>query len=81
MAQKFSLKLQKKPLDLQKITWSDHKHHDTAKLLVCVAPNSSIIFTSKAYAKSPSYKKLTNRSENLDLVPMCSRITLTRVLN
>ena len=63
-----------KNLDLQKITWSDYKHHNTAKLLVCVAPNSSIIFISKAYGGSISDKELTNRSEYLDLVPMYSRI-------
>ena len=69
-----------KNLDLQKITWSDYKHHNTAKLLVCVAPNSSIIFISKAYGGSISDKEHTNRSEYLDLVPMYSRIMLTRGL-
>ena len=63
-----------KNLDLQKITWSDYKHHNTAKLLVCVAPNSSIIFISKVYGGSISNKELTIRSEYLDLVSMYSRI-------
>ena len=67
-----------KNLDLQKITWSDYKHHNTAKLLVCVAPNSSIIFISKAYGGSISDKELTNRSEYLDLVPMYSRIMFAK---
>ena len=70
-----------KNLYLQKITWSDYKHHNTAKLLVCEAPNSCIIFISKAYGGSISDKELTNRSECLDLVPMYSRIILTRDLN
>ena len=39
--------------------------------MVCVAPNSSIIFISKAYGGSISDKELTNRSEYL--VPVCSR--------
>ena len=63
-----------KNLDLQKITWTDYKHHNTAKLLVCVAPNFSIIFISKAYGGSISDKELTNRSGYLDLVPVYSRI-------
>ena len=62
-----------KNVNLQK-TWSDYKHHNTAKLLVCVAPNSSIIFISKGYGGSISDKKLTSRSEYLDLVPIYSRI-------
>ena len=63
---------------MQQITWSDYKHHNTAKLLVCVAPNSSIIFISKAYGGSISDKELTNRSEYLDLVPMYSRIMFAK---
>ena len=42
--------------------------------MICVAPNSSIIFISKAYGGSISDKELTNRSEYLDLVPMYTRI-------
>ena len=67
-----------KNLDLQQITWSAYKHHNTAKLLVCVAPSSSITFISKAYGGSISDKKLTNRSEYLDLVPMYSRIMFAK---
>ena len=63
-----------KNLDLQKITWSDYKHHNTLKLLVSVAPNSSIMFISKAYGGSISDKEITNRSEYLDHVPSYSRI-------
>ena len=51
-----------KNLDLQKITWTDCKHHNKAKLLVCVAPNSSIIFILKAYGGSISDKELTIRT-------------------
>ena len=29
-----------KNIDLQRITWSDYKHHNTLKALVCIAPNS-----------------------------------------
>ena len=34
----------------QRLTWSNYKHHNTMKILVAVAPNSSIIFVSKAYS-------------------------------
>ena len=67
-----------KNLDLQKITWSDYKHHNAAKLLVCVAPNSSITFISKAYGGSVSDTELTNRSVYFDLVPMYSEIVFDK---
>ena len=59
---------------MQKITWSNYKHHNTAKLLVCVAPNCGILFVPKSYGGFISDKQFTNRSEYLDLVPMYSRI-------
>ena len=58
---------------MQKITWSNYKHHNTAKLLVCVAPNCSILFVPKN-CKYLKIIKIANRSEYLDLVPMYSRI-------
>ena len=63
-----------KNLDLQRVTWSDYKHHNTLKALVCVAPNSSIIFKSRAYGGSISDKEITVRSGYLDKVPKYSRI-------
>ena len=32
-----------KNLELQSATWSDYKHHNTLKFLVCVAPNSATV--------------------------------------
>ena len=52
----------------QKQTWSQYKHHNTMKILVAVAANSSIIFTSKAYSGSISDKRITNDCGYLDLV-------------
>ena len=34
----------------QRLTGSNYKHHNKMKILVAVAPNSSIIFVSKAYS-------------------------------
>ena len=38
-----------KNLELQSATWSEYKHHNTLKFLVCVSPNSTLTFVSKAY--------------------------------
>ena len=56
----------------QRLTWSNYKHHNTMKILVAVAPNSSIIFVSKAYSGSISDKSVTNRCNYLDRIdPYC----------
>lgn len=59
-------------MDLQRITWTDYKL--TLKVLVRVAPNSSVVFVSKPYGGSISDKEITNRSGYLDLVPIYSQI-------
>lgn len=69
----FFIQTPKNP-DLQKLTWSDYKHHNTLKVLVCIAPNSMITFISKAYGGSISDKELTIRSEFLDYVPPYTQI-------
>ena len=51
-------------------SWSDHKHHNTVKLLVACAPNSKIIFVSKAYLGRISDKAITLDSGFLNMVPM-----------
>ncbi|KAL5008430.1 hypothetical protein ScPMuIL_014011 [Solemya velum] len=58
-----------KDLYLQSATWSDYKHHNTLKFLVCVAPNSSIIFVYKANMGRISDKALTMDCGYLDKVP------------
>ena len=45
--------------DLQASTWSTYKHHNTLKYLVGVAPNSSIVYVSKAYTGRISDKEIT----------------------
>ena len=36
-------------LELQSATWSEYKHHNTIKFLVCVGPNRSINYISEFY--------------------------------
>ena len=67
--------------DSQRITWSDYKHHNTFKVLICVAPNSSIVFASKAYGGSISDKKITLLSEYLDMVPPYSQLMFDKGFN
>jgi hypothetical protein len=52
---------------LQASTWSDYKHHNTAKFLVACAPNSMITFVSDVYGGRASDKAITNVSGILDL--------------
>lgn len=70
-----------KNLDLQRSTWSQYKHHNTLKILVCIAPNSSIIFLSKAYGGAISDKEVTNKCGYLDLVPSYSQIMYDKGFN
>ena len=71
----FFIQTPKNP-DLQK-----HKHHNTLKVLVCVAPNSMITFLSKAYVGSVSDKEITNRSKFLDFVPPYTQIMYDKGFN
>ena len=48
-----------KNLEVQSATWSEYKHHNTLKFLVCVAPNSAITFVSKGYTGRISDKEIT----------------------
>ena len=50
----------------QRQTWSNYKHHNTMKILIAVAANSTIIFVSKAFGGSISDKELTSQSKFLD---------------
>ena len=70
-----------KILDLQRSTWSQYKHHNTLKILVCIAPNSAVIFVSKAFGGTTSDKELTNKSGYLDYVPPYSQIMYDKGFN
>ena len=70
-----------KDLLLQSATWSDYKHHNTLKLLVACAPNSAIVFISKAYLGRISDKALTLNSGYLDHIPMHSMVMADKGFN
>ena len=62
-----------KSLELQSATWSEYKHNNTVKFLVCVVPNSFVIYISEGYAGRISDKALTKGSVFLDEIPpFCS---------
>ena len=65
-------KMYLKNLELQSATWSEYKHHNALKFLVCVAPNSAITFVSKAYTGRISDKEITLKSGFLGMLPMYS---------
>ena len=47
-------------LQLQSFTWSNYKHHNTAKLLIACTPNGAISYISSLYVGSISYVELTH---------------------
>ena len=65
----------------QKMTWSNYKHHNTAKLLVAIMPNSMITFVSRCYPGSISDKKITKDTEYLGTVPMHSLVMADKGFN
>lgn len=76
----FFIQTPKQP-DLQKLTWSDYKHHNTLKVLDCVAPNSLIQFISKAYGGSASEKQIIKECCFLDQVPTYGHIMYDKGFN
>lgn len=55
-------------LELQALTWSDYKKHNTIKFLVAIAPNGMITFISKAWGGRASDVHITRESGFLDLL-------------
>ena len=64
---------------LQNLTWSSYKHHNPAKLLIAVTPNSQISFISEMYGGKPSDKEITLDSGLLDLPDTNDMILLIKV--
>lgn len=55
-------------LELQAITWSDYKQHNTVKVLIGIAPNGAISFLSKYYRGRMSDRQIVRESSFLDLI-------------
>ena len=72
-----------KDLKLQNLPWSQYKHHNTANVLIGVAPNSAIKLLSSAYGGRLSDKQITLDSGILDKYDMIQLIrgsALTRIV-
>ena len=54
--------------ELQQMTYSNYKHHNTFKSLIGISPGGAIIFVSKLFPGSISDKQLTERSGLLQLI-------------
>ena len=63
---------------MQAMIWSDYIHHNTLKFLVCVAPNSSIVYISDLWLGRISDKKLTNLCGYLDTLEPYSEIMVDK---
>ncbi|XP_062568373.1 uncharacterized protein LOC134230560 [Saccostrea cucullata] len=55
-------------LELQALTWSDYKQHNTVKVLIGIAPNGAISFLSKCYGGRMSDRQIVRESSFLDLI-------------
>lgn len=63
-----------KSLELQKLTWSEYKHHNTVKFLIGCLPNSNVSFLSCSYPGTISDKRIVKESNFLDTCPKYSYI-------
>ena len=55
-------------LQLQSSTWSNYKHHNTAKFLIGCTPNGAVSFVSSLYVGSISDVELTKKSGLLQVL-------------
>ena len=54
--------------ELQKMTFSSYKNHNTYKALIGISPSGAITFISKLFSGSTSDKELTQQSGILELL-------------
>ena len=55
-------------LEIQSLTWSDYKKHNTVKYLIAIAPNGMISFLSHGWGGRTSDKHIVNESGFLHLL-------------
>lgn len=55
-------------LEMQTQTWSDYKHHNTAKFLISITPSGLINFVSKCWGGRASDKFITSSSGFYDII-------------
>ena len=65
-------------MDCQSGTWSDYKHHNTAKVLLAILPNGLITFISKSYMGRLTDDFVTVDSGYLATLPPGSQIMADR---
>ena len=66
---------------LQRLTWSNYKHHNTLKVLVVIAPSSDIMFISLAYLGSISNKEITKQSGYMDMMEPYTELMVDKGFN
>ena len=66
-------------MELQSLTWSDYKKHNTAKYLIGIAPNGMISFLSVGWGGRTSDNRIVNESGFLDLIDPGNVILAGRV--
>ena len=70
-----------KDLELQSVTPSEYKHHNTIKLLISITTNSFITFVSEPYTDRISDKAITNECGFLETIPAFSMLMADKGFN
>ena len=65
----------------ERITWSNYKDRNTAKVLITISPNGLIVFGSEAYGGSILDEQLTVDSGYLDLVEPYTEVMVDEGFN
>jgi hypothetical protein len=65
-------------LQVRTDTWSDYKHHNTAKFLISITPSGMISYVSQGWGGRTSDKYITENSGFLDLVEPYDKILADR---
>ena len=63
---------------LKAATWSDYKHHHTAKILLSITPNGAFNFVSKAWGRRTSDVHVTRESRFYDILEQHDKVMADR---